>query len=112
MQDLEKKVKGEKAGNNIQKEASSSDSYYKPTIDLSAGSYALSLIISGTFISICLEGFYAKVFGGAFIATGFGTLWAGGYSPIKIGKDILEEVGRLSCYPYDYIVKKYKRKEN
>ncbi|MDP3026747.1 MAG: hypothetical protein Q8N63_03495 [Nanoarchaeota archaeon] len=86
MQDLEKEIRSD-----------------NPEKYLDANSCAISLITSGSFISIYLEGFYTKVFGGAFIAAGLGTLWLGGYSPIKMCKGLLENVGKLACLPYDYI---------
>jgi len=106
MQDLEKRVEEKKVGNDVKKEASSSGSYYKPRISLGAEPYAISSIISGVFVSIFLEGLYTKVFGGTFIAAGVTTLWAGGYSPTKMVKGFLEDVGRLACCSYDYIKKR------
>ncbi len=115
MQDLEKKVEsaeGEKTGNDVKKEASSGDSYYKPKISLGAEPFAVSSILLGTFISFSLEGLYTKVFGGTCIAGGIITLWACGYSPIKMSEEIFDDIGKVVCYPYDYIKKRYKRKEN
>lgn len=103
MQDLEKRA---------EKEIISTDTYYTPNKrSVGAGSFALSMLISGAFVSVYVEGVVSKIGGGLFVAAGVGTLWIEGYSPIKIGKDFLERVGKLACFPYDYIKKFYKGKE-
>lgn len=73
---------------------------------LYAGGFALSIISTGIFISTYMYEPYSKVFGAFFAAGGVCSLHLAGYSPIKIGKDVLETIGALACFPYDYLKKR------
>ena len=74
---------------------------------LEGGVFTLATLIAGGFFSE----YISKFLGALFIAGGVASLWTDGYSPIKLGEELLAGVGKLACYPYDCIKKKYKRKE-
>lgn len=76
---------------------------------LESAPFFLSIIAGGAIMGICMKDISSRIFGGVLIAGGFGALYAEGYSPLKIAKNVCEAVGALVCLPYNLAKKSYQR---